>query len=83
MTYKAATVAKEGGREGMKLACMSKYLATGMCMRVTTEAVQVMGANGYMRDYPLERMMRDAKSLQILEGTTQIQQAAIARGLLE
>lgn len=48
-----------------------------------TETVQIMGASGYMRDYPLERMMRDAKCLQILEGATQIQQVAIARILLE
>lgn len=83
LTYKAASIAEDGGREGMKLACMAKYLATGICMKVTTDAVQIMGASGYMRDYPLERMMRDAKCLQILEGTTQIQQVAIARILLE
>jgi alkylation response protein AidB-like acyl-CoA dehydrogenase len=52
-------------------------------MRVTTDAVQILGASGYMRDYPLERMMRDAKSLQIIEVTTQIQQVGIARGVLE
>ncbi|MFH1625787.1 MAG: acyl-CoA dehydrogenase family protein [Pseudomonadota bacterium] len=83
LTYRAAAIAEEGGREGMKLACMAKYLASGVCMRVTTDAVQILGAYGYMRDYPLERMMRDAKCLQILEGTSQIQQVAIARVLLE
>ena len=83
LTYRAAALAEEGGREGMKLACMAKYLTSGICMRVTTDALQILGAYGYMRDYPLERMMRDAKCLQILEGTTQIQQVAIARILLE
>ncbi len=83
LTYKAASVAEDGGKEGMKLACMAKYLATGICMKVTTDAVQILGASGYMRDYPVERMMRDAKCLQILEGTTQIQQVAIARIILE
>lgn len=83
LTYRAAAIAEEGGKEGMKLACMSKYLASGICMRVTTDAVQILGASGYMRDYPLERMMRDAKCLQILEGTTQIQQVGIARIIME
>jgi alkylation response protein AidB-like acyl-CoA dehydrogenase len=83
LTYRAAALARDGSKEGMKLACMAKYLATGICMKVTTDAVQIFGASGYMRDYPLERMMRDAKCLQILEGTTQIQQAGIARVLLD
>jgi len=83
LTYRSAAIAEDGGKEGIKLACMAKYLATGICMRVTTDAVQILGASGYMRDYPLERMMRDAKCLQILEGTTQIQQVGIARVLLQ
>ena len=50
-------------------------------MRVTTEAVQVLGGNGYLKDFPAERMMRDAKVLQIYEGANEIQRLVIARGL--
>ena len=83
LTYKAADMAETPGNECQKLASMAKYMATNMCMRVTTDAVQILGAYGYMREYPLERLMRDAKCLQILEGTNQIQQGAIARFLLD
>ena len=51
-------------------------------MRVTTDAVQVLGGNGYTRDYPVERLFRDAKVTQIFEGTNQIQRMVIARDLL-
>lgn len=62
-------------------AAMSKLFATDMAMRVTTDAVQVHGGYGYMRDYPVERYMREAKVLQIVEGTNQIQRMVIARQL--
>ena len=52
-------------------------------MKVTTDAVQVYGGNGYMRDYPVEKLMRDAKLLQIYEGTSQVQRLVIARDLLQ
>jgi alkylation response protein AidB-like acyl-CoA dehydrogenase len=52
-------------------------------MRVTTDAVQVMGGRGYMRQYPAERMMRDAKVTQIYEGTNQIQRLVIGRAILK
>jgi alkylation response protein AidB-like acyl-CoA dehydrogenase len=52
-------------------------------MKVTTDAVQVLGGYGYMREYPVERMMRDAKITQIYEGTNQIQRVVIARNLLK
>jgi alkylation response protein AidB-like acyl-CoA dehydrogenase len=52
-------------------------------MRITTDAVQVFGGYGYMRDYPVEKLMRDAKLLQIYEGTSQIQRVVIARHLLK
>ena len=51
-------------------------------MKVATDAVQVFGGNGYVRDYPVEKLMRDAKLLQIYEGTSQIQRVVIARALL-
>jgi alkylation response protein AidB-like acyl-CoA dehydrogenase len=51
-------------------------------MRVTTDAVQIFGGNGYTRDYPVEKLMRDAKLMQIYEGTNQIQRLVIARELL-
>jgi acyl-CoA dehydrogenase len=53
-----------------------------MAMRVTTDAVQVFGGYGYMKDYPVEKLMRDAKLIQIYEGTSQIQRLVIARELL-
>ncbi len=57
--------------------------ATDMAMRVTTDAVQVMGGYGYMKEYPVEKMMRDAKIMQIYEGTNQIQRNIIARNLIK
>jgi alkylation response protein AidB-like acyl-CoA dehydrogenase len=64
------------------LASMAKCQATDMAMQVTTDAVQVFGGYGYTKDYPVERMMRDAKLAQIFEGTNQIQRMVIARDLL-
>lgn len=61
---------------------MAKLQATDACMRVTTDAVQVLGGNGYVRDYPVERYLREAKLLQIVEGTNQIQRMVIGRSLL-
>jgi len=64
-----------------KLACMAKLKATDTAMYVTTEAVQILGGVGYTKEYPVERFMRDAKVLQIVEGTNQIQRVVIARNL--
>jgi alkylation response protein AidB-like acyl-CoA dehydrogenase len=64
------------------LASMAKCVASDMAMKVTTDAVQVFGGYGYTKDYPVERMMRDAKLAQIFEGTNQIQRVVIARHLL-
>ena len=61
---------------------MAKCYAGDVAVRVTTEAVQVFGGYGYMRDYPVEKLMRDAKIMQIYEGTNQIQRLVVARGLL-
>lgn len=63
-------------------AATAKLFATEMAMKVTTDAVQILGGAGYTRDYPVERFMREAKVLQIVEGTNQIQRLVIARSLL-
>jgi acyl-CoA dehydrogenase len=60
---------------------MAKAFAADMCMKVTTDAVQVFGGYGYSREYPVEKLMRDAKIYQIYEGTSQIQRVIIAREL--
>jgi alkylation response protein AidB-like acyl-CoA dehydrogenase len=64
------------------LAAMAKLVATDTAMRVTTQAVQVHGGYGYTRDFPVERYFREAKVLQIVEGTNQIQRMVIGRSLL-
>ena len=64
------------------LASMAKCFGSDMAMKVTTDAVQIFGGYGYTMDYPVERMMRDAKLTQIFEGTNQIQRVVIARELL-
>ncbi len=65
-----------------KLSAMAKLLCTDVAMEVTTDAVQILGGYGYIQEYPLERMMRDAKITQIYEGTNQIQRLVIAREML-
>jgi butyryl-CoA dehydrogenase len=71
----------DNGTPDQKLSCMAKLKATDTAMKVTTDAVQILGGVGYTREYPLERFMRDAKVLQIVEGTNQIQRVVIARQL--
>jgi len=61
---------------------MCKLFATDVAMKVTTDAVQLFGGYGYIKDYPIEKYMRDAKITQIYEGTNQIQRLVIARTLL-
>ena len=68
-------------RRGSTHAAMAKLFAADLCMKITTEAVQVFGANGLSRNYPVERLMRDAKAFQIFDGTSQIQKWLIARQL--
>jgi len=82
LVYRAAHVALNRDRESMKLASMAKYLSSDMAMKVTTDAVQILGGYGYTSEYPVERMMRDAKCFQIFEGTNQIQRVVVARSLL-
>jgi alkylation response protein AidB-like acyl-CoA dehydrogenase len=81
-TYLHAARLKDAGREFARAASVAKLSATDAAMRVTTDAVQVFGGNGYTRDYPVERFFRDAKVTQIFEGTNQIQRLVIARSLL-
>ena len=66
-----------------KLAAMAKAFATDVAMEVTTDAVQIFGGYGFMKDYPIEKYMRDAKITQIYEGTNQIQRVVIARNLIK
>jgi alkylation response protein AidB-like acyl-CoA dehydrogenase len=81
LVYEAAYKLDEGQSAGL-YASMAKCFATDMAMEVTTNAVQVLGGAGYVRDYPVERYMRDVKVAQIFEGTNQIQRVVIARSLL-
>ena len=81
-TYLHAARLKDAGRPFSRQASVAKLTATDAAMRVTTDAVQVLGGNGYTRDYPVERLFRDAKVTQIFEGTNQIQRLVIGRDLL-
>ena len=81
LVYEAAYKLDTGQSAGMA-ASMAKCFATDTAMEVTTNAVQVLGGAGYVRDYPVERYMRDVKVAQIFEGTNQIQRIVIARALL-
>ncbi|MFZ5478376.1 MAG: acyl-CoA dehydrogenase family protein [Myxococcota bacterium] len=80
VVHKAAWL-KDRGLAFSRVAAMAKCVATDTAMAVTTDAVQVLGGYGYTREYPVERMMRDAKVMQIVEGTNQVQRLVIARHL--
>jgi len=82
LVFAAARLFDEGKRN-TKLASMAKVFASDSAMRITTDAIQVLGGYGYMQDYPVERMFRDAKLTQIFEGANQIQRLVIARELLK
>ncbi|QZT35251.1 acyl-CoA dehydrogenase [Caldalkalibacillus thermarum TA2.A1] len=81
LTYRAAQLHQEGQRCGRE-SSMAKLFASDTAMKVTTEAVQVFGGYGYTKEYPVERLFRDAKVTQIYEGTNQIQRLVIAKHLL-
>ncbi len=81
LTYHAAWL-MDNKRDNAMEAAYAKAYAADMCMKVTTDAVQVFGGAGYSRDFPVEKLMRDAKIFQIYEGTSQVQRLIIARGLL-
>jgi len=72
-----------GARDYGRESAMCKLLAGDVAMRVTTDAVQIFGGYGYMKDYPVEKYMRDAKITQIYEGTNQIQRGVIARHVIK
>ena len=83
LTYAVARMVDAGARDVSKESAMVKLFASDVAMKVTTDAVQVLGGYGYMRDYPVEKYMRDAKITQIYEGTNQIQRNVIALELLK
>ncbi|MEJ7629280.1 MAG: acyl-CoA dehydrogenase family protein [Nocardioidaceae bacterium] len=80
--YLYAARLRDAGRDFSRAASVAKLVATDAAMRVTTDAVQVLGGYGYTRDFPAERYMREAKVTQIFEGTNQVQRMVIARSLL-
>jgi len=81
-TYLHAARLRDAGRKFSRQASIAKLVATDAAMRVTTDAVQVLGGYGYTKEFPVERYMREAKVTQIFEGTNQIQRMVIARDLL-
>ena len=83
LTYKACVEIEAGARDAARWASLAKLVAGDAAMAVTTDAVQVLGGYGYTDDYPVERMMRDAKITQLYEGTQQIQRLVIGRQLLQ
>ena len=82
LVYRAAQLIDKGNEDVTIYSSMAKYFASEAAMKVTTDAVQVLGGYGYMRDHSVERFMRDAKCTQIIEGTSEIQKMIIARKIL-
>jgi len=80
-SYLAAARRRDAGLAYGTEAAMAKLFCTDMAMKVTTDAVQVFGGYGYTADFPVERYMREAKVLQIVEGTNQVQRLVISRAL--
>jgi butyryl-CoA dehydrogenase len=83
LMYLSAKSADARSKDLPKVSAMSKLFSTDVAMKVTTDVVQIFGGYGYMRDYPVEKMMRDAKILQIYEGTNQIQRNVIGQHLIK
>lgn len=83
LTYKAAALAQLGHKDTAKFSAMAKCYASDSAMAVATDAVQIYGGYGYTKEYPAEKYFRDAKILQIYEGTSQIQRNEIAAGLVK
>ncbi|MBN3033956.1 MAG: acyl-CoA dehydrogenase family protein [Bacteroidales bacterium] len=83
ITWYAAWAYDNGKKNLSKLSAMSKLFASDVAMRVTTDAVQAMGGDGYSRDFLVEKMMRDAKLCQIYEGTNQIQRLVISKSIMK
>jgi alkylation response protein AidB-like acyl-CoA dehydrogenase len=82
LTYAAAAKSERGDKDLTYFGAAAKCFASDVAMSVTTDAVQLLGGYGYTKDFPLERMMRDAKITQIYEGTNQVQRIVMARQLL-
>jgi len=82
LVYNVAELIDRGEKRFSQYSAMAKMFASDAAMDVTNDAIQVLGGYGYMKEYPAERMMRDAKITQIYEGTNQIQRLVIARALL-
>ncbi len=82
LTYRAAALKDSGAERYTKEAAMAKYMAAEACMYSVREAVQIYGGYGYTKDYPVERFFRDAKVMEIYEGTSEIQKLVIAKNLL-
>lgn len=83
LVYSVARYIDSGAKDISKVSAMAKLFATDVAMKITVDAVQILGGSGYMREYPVEKMMRDAKILQIYEGTNQIQRNVIAQSLIK
>jgi alkylation response protein AidB-like acyl-CoA dehydrogenase len=83
LVYVAAAAGEQGRPDVTKVSAAAKAFASDVAMQVTTDAVQLFGGAGYTQDFPVERMMRDAKITQIYEGTNQVQRMVIARSLLK
>ncbi|MCK4504064.1 MAG: acyl-CoA dehydrogenase family protein [Candidatus Aegiribacteria sp.] len=83
LTYSVARMIDAGEKKYDKESAMAKVFASDVAMKVTTDAVQILGGYGYMKEYPVEKMMRDAKITQIYEGTNQIQRSVIASALIK
>lgn len=83
LVYHASRLVDAGDEHIAKMGAMAKLFATDAAMKVTTDAVQIFGGYGYMKEYPVEKMMRDAKVTQIYEGTNQIQRSVIASKLIK
>ncbi|MGZ4653151.1 MAG: acyl-CoA dehydrogenase family protein [Oryzihumus sp.] len=83
MVYVAAAKSERGDKDLPFFGAAAKCYASDVAMKVTTDAVQLLGGSGYVKDFPVERMMRDAKITQIYEGTNQIQRVVMARQLLK
>jgi len=82
LVYNVAEMIDRGEKDFSQYSAMAKMYASDIAMQVTNDAIQILGGYGYMKEYPAERMMRDAKITQIYEGTNQIQRLVIARALL-
>ncbi|MDD2331271.1 MAG: acyl-CoA dehydrogenase family protein [Candidatus Cloacimonetes bacterium] len=83
LVMQTAKMVDSGAKNYAKESAMCKYYASDVAMIVTTDAVQILGGYGYMKEYPVEKMMRDAKILQIYEGTNQIQRGIVAANILK